>query len=86
MRKGAGFGSLLNFVLYDLRHTFATMPAEAGMPLGTLAAILGHNSLRSVQKYVHPTAQHKREAMKRFEAKMRAEQRKEQRKQAAQPN
>ena len=45
----------VSFVLYDLRHTFATRAAEAGVPLATLAAILGHNNLRSVTKYVHPS-------------------------------
>ena len=45
----------VSFVLYDLRHTFATRAAEAGVPLATLAAILGHNNLRSVIKYVHPS-------------------------------
>ena len=43
------------FVLYDLRHTFATRAAEAGVPLAALAAILSHNNLRSVIKYVHPS-------------------------------
>jgi integrase len=45
----------LAFVIYDFRHTFATRAANAGMPLGTLAAILGHGrgNLRSVMKYVH---------------------------------
>ena len=33
----------------------------------TLAAILGHGSLRVVQKYVHPTADHKKQAMRKFE-------------------
>ncbi len=45
----------LHFVPYDLRHTFATRMAEAGMPLATLAAILGHSNLRSIMKYVHPS-------------------------------
>jgi|HubBroStandDraft_1064217.scaffolds.fasta_scaffold98713_2 integrase len=48
----------LSFVIYDLRHTFATRAAADGMPLATLAAILGHsrNSLRCVMKYVHVDA------------------------------
>jgi integrase len=41
------------FVIYDFRHTFATRMARAGMPLPTLAAILGHANLCSVMKYVH---------------------------------
>jgi integrase len=45
----------VSFVLYDLRHTFATRAAEAGVPLATLAAILGHSNLRSITKYVHPS-------------------------------
>jgi site-specific recombinase XerD len=57
----------IDWVLYDLRHTFATRIAQAGIDLATLAAILGHNSLRVVQKYVHPTAEHKRSAMARYD-------------------
>lgn len=37
------------------------------MDLATIAAILGHNSLRVVQKYLHPTATHKKAAMERYE-------------------
>jgi integrase len=48
------------FVLYDMRHTFATRLAEAAIDLATFAAILGYSSIRMVQKYVHPTAEHKR--------------------------
>jgi integrase len=64
----------LLFVLYDFRHTFATHAAQSGIDLATLAAILGHGSLRAVQKYVHPTADHKKQAMLKFEeAQMIAE-------------
>lgn len=54
----------LSFVLYDLRHTFATRAAEAGMDLATLAAVLGHSSLRVVERYVHPTRGHQDESMR----------------------
>jgi len=45
--------SRLALVLYDFRHTFATRAAESGMPVATLARILGHGDLRSITKYVH---------------------------------
>ena len=55
------------FVLYDLRHTFPTRAAEAGIDLATLAAILGHASLRTVTWYVHPTQEHQEAAMDRLD-------------------
>jgi len=58
----------VSFVLYDLRHTFATRAAEAGVPLATLAAILGHNNLRSVIKYVHPSEADQFRAIDRLDA------------------
>ena len=56
----------LRFVIYDFRHTAATRWAERGMPLATLAKILGHSNLRSVMKYIHPSQDHMDEAMRRF--------------------
>lgn len=50
--------SELFFVPYDLRHSFATRAAQSGMDVVTLAAILGHSSLRMVIKYVHPQQDH----------------------------
>jgi len=47
LAKGAAAGKPLHFVLYDLRHTWAT--AQAGIDLATLAQILGHSGLRVVR-------------------------------------
>jgi integrase len=60
------------FVIYDFRHTFATRAAEAGMPIATLAAILGHADLGSVMKYVHIRQEAQDRAMTEFEQKILA--------------
>jgi site-specific recombinase XerD len=41
---------------------------EEGIDLATLAKILGHNSIRIVERYVHPTAEHTKSAMLRYQA------------------
>jgi integrase len=76
----------INRVLYDLRHTFATRMAQAGIDLATLAAILGHSSIRIVQKYVHPTAKHKKAAMARYDLAMREAEEKARRQAAGRTN
>jgi len=60
--------SRIAFVLYDLRHTFATRAAEGGMPVATLAKILGHGDLRSVTKYVHVRQEAMDRAMDQLDA------------------
>ena len=45
------------------------------MPLPTLASILGHSSLRQVQKYVHPTQDHQQTEMDRIDAIRREDKR-----------
>jgi integrase len=59
--------SRVAFVIYDFRHTFATRAAESGMPIPTLAMILGHSDLRSVGKYVHVRQEAQDRAMIAFE-------------------
>lgn len=58
---------VLTFVLYDLRHTFGTRMALETDPF-TLAAIMGHANLRTIQRYVHPSDEAKRTAMERYQA------------------
>jgi integrase len=59
--------SRITFVIYDFRHTFATRAAESGMPVATLAKILGHADLRTVMKYVHVRQEAQDRAMAAFE-------------------
>jgi integrase len=55
------------FRLYDLRHTWATRMAQAGVDLVTLAAMLGHSRIEMVLRYAHPTEEHQFAAMKKLE-------------------
>ncbi|MGH9873161.1 MAG: tyrosine-type recombinase/integrase [Pyrinomonadaceae bacterium] len=56
------------FRLYDLRHTWATRGAMAGIDLVTLAAMLGHSRIQMVLRYAHPTEEHQFAAMTKLEA------------------
>lgn len=56
----------VSFVLYDLRHKFATEAVATGVDLVTLAALMGHSSISLLMKYAHPTDAHKRAAMERM--------------------
>jgi integrase len=53
------------FRLYDLRHTWATRSAMAGVDLVTLAAMLGHSRIQMVLRYAHPTEEHQFAAMQK---------------------
>jgi integrase len=58
----------VSFVTYDFRHTFATRAIEAGVPVAIVAAILGHSGLRTIHRYVHPSAEAQRAGMEKYEA------------------
>jgi len=55
------------FRLYDLRHTALTRMAMAGMDLPTLKELAGHSQIQMTMRYVHPTPEHKRLAIAKFE-------------------
>ena len=57
----------LNFRLYDLRHTFGSRMAMAGVDLLTLKELMGHSSITLPMLYVHPTPEHKKESLGKFE-------------------
>ena len=49
--------------LHDLRHTAATKMAEAGVPEGTMLALMGHMSRAMLERYSHIRMAAKREAV-----------------------
>lgn len=55
------------FRLYDLRHTALTRMALSGMDLPTLKELAGHSQIQMTMRYVHPTPEHKRRAIDKFE-------------------
>lgn len=68
IRAEANESPIPRFRLYDLRHTWATRAAMAGIDLVTLAAMLGHSRIQMVLRYAHPTEEHQFAAMKKLEA------------------
>jgi integrase len=57
----------LKFRLYDLRHTYGSRAAMAGVDLPTLKELMGHESISTTMQYVHPTPEHKLRAVLRLE-------------------
>jgi integrase len=56
-----------HFRIYDLRHTFGSRSAMAGVDLATLKELMGHSNISITMRYVHPTPEHKREAVQKLE-------------------
>jgi integrase len=46
-------GLPVDFSFHDLRHTFGTMMARSGVPVGTIQAWMGHADLQTTQLYMH---------------------------------
>jgi integrase len=55
------------FRIYDLRHTFGTRSAMAGVDLPTLKELMGHSDISTTMRYIHPTPEHKQEALRKLE-------------------
>lgn len=51
---------------HDLRHTCASWLVQAGVPLHTVAELLGHSSTALTKRYAHLAPQHLAEAVRRL--------------------
>jgi len=52
-----------DFRWHDLRHSCASYLAMNGVPMRTIAEILGHKTLSMVQRYTHLSTEHLTEAI-----------------------
>ena len=56
---------------HALRHTFATRCVELGFDVKCLSELLGHSTVSmTMDRYVHPSLEHKREHMQRLSGLM----------------
>jgi len=57
---------IIDFHFHDLRHTFATRLAQSGVDVIRIAALLGHSSILTTQRYMHPSDSHKVAVAEKF--------------------
>ena len=58
-----------NLRIHDLRHTFGTRAADAGVPLVAIGKVMGHASIQTTMRYAHATDEGKRRAVEALERK-----------------
>jgi site-specific recombinase XerD len=59
-----------DFRWHDLRHSCASYLAMNGVPMRSIAEILGHKTLSMVQRYTHLSTEHLKEAVSDMNQKM----------------
>ena len=56
-----------DFHFHDLRHTFGTMAADAGVEITSIAEVMGHADIHTTRRYSHATDQGRRRAVEAIE-------------------
>jgi integrase len=55
-----------DFRFHDLRHTFGSRLAQAGVDINTIARLLGHRDLKMTQRYIHHTVDSLRKGVEKL--------------------
>jgi len=53
--------------IHSIRHTYATLPEEQGLPISHIQRLLGHSSIQSTMRYIHGSPAAAREGANRLE-------------------
>src|SRR5262249_6733527 len=54
-RTACRLAGIRDLRIHDLRHTFGTRAADAGVPLSAIRNVMGHNSIKMTERYAHAT-------------------------------
>lgn len=69
-RAAVAAAGIESFRIHDMRHSCASWLAMAGVPMGTIAEILGHKSLQMTKRYSHLSTAHLAETLERTTGKI----------------
>jgi integrase len=62
-KSACRYAGVLDLNFHDLRHTFGTRLADAGVDIVKIAELMGHQSILTTRRYTHATDEGKRAAI-----------------------
>lgn len=66
-RKAVKDSGIRHLRWHDLRHTFGSRLAQAGVPLNTISELMGHTSIVVTNRYAHQAPDNRRDAVGRLD-------------------